>query len=157
MSNIFGTKEVEVAPVEATGLMPADGTFAKLCDTYRDTVEIMDDDPDIQEEYSDQQTEPIEVFTEEGKTKGKFSTFQFDTATLKKLFPTGTIVDGKFTFGKNLGFETALRFKTDSGHMISFPKVKMFAKKSIGLQKKKLGLIDVSFTPMSQPTIEELP
>src|SRR5690625_2544057 len=126
MSTIFGIAgAVEIAPVELDNAMPADAEFTELCVTYRDSVEILDEDPEEAEEYSDQEDDPIASFIEQGKTRGSFDTFDFDPATLKKLFPNGTVSGDDFIFPRsNTGFETALRFSTDSGHTIAFPRVR---------------------------------
>lgn len=153
---IFGTQVVEWAPVEADGTMPADSEFEELCKTYRDTVEIVDGDPDITEEYSDQTDEPIEVFVESGKTDGKFSGYEYDTETLQKLMG-GTVVNGTWTEGNNRGMDMAIRFKTDSGHIIAYPVVKLFAKKNLKLVKKGVALLDVVFKPKSKVSITKLP
>ena len=152
---IFGTKIVEWAPVEADGTMPTDSEFEELCKTYRDSVEIVDADADISEEYSDQVNEPIGVFVTPGKTDGKFSGYEYDTTTLLLLMG-GTVVDGEWTEGDNMGKEIAIRFKTDSGHQIAYPKVKFFAKKNLKLKKKEIALIDCVFTPMSKSKIKKL-
>ena len=157
MNTIFGIAgAVEIAPVEVDNAMPADLSFTELCETYRDSVEILDDDPEEAEEYSDQEDDPIASFIEQGKTKGSFNTFDFSTTTLKKLFPGGTVSGDDFIFPKsNTGFETALRFSTDSGHTIAFPKVKLFAKRNMQLVKKGVALINVSFTALSPAQISK--
>lgn len=152
---VFGTKSVEFAEVTNDGTMPLDADFEELCKTYRDSVEIVDDDPDTAEEYSDQSTEAIAVFYEAGKTEGKFSGYEYDTATLMKLMG-GTTVNSEWVEGDNLGIEMAIRFKTDSGHQIAWPKVKFFAKKNLKLKKKEVALIDCSFKPMSKCHIKKL-
>jgi len=147
---LFGLKsKVQIAPVETNGSLPDEENWVDLCRTYRDTVEIIDADPTVEEEYSDQEDDPIAVFTEAGKTEGKFSTFEFDNNTLADLFPEGTTVNGGFSASNSKGFETAIRFKTDSEHVISYAKVKLTVKKNIRLQKKAVALIDCLFTPMS--------
>lgn len=152
---IFGTKIVEFAPALEDGTMPLDADFKELCKTYRDTVEITDADPETSEEKSDQVDEPIAVFFEAGKTEGKFSGYEYDTATLLKLMG-GTVVNSEWTEGDNKGLEIAIRFKTDSGHQIAYPKVKFFAKKNLKLKKKEVALIDCIFTPMSKTRIKKL-
>lgn len=151
---IFGNKKVEWAPVTADGTMPLEAAFTELCKTYRDSVEILDGDPDIVEEFSDQVDEAIEIFVEAGKTDGKFSGYEFDSATLQKLMG-GTTVDGTWTEGSNRGIDMAIRFKTDSGHIIAYPVVKLFAKKNLKLVKKGVALIDVIFKPKSKVSITE--
>lgn len=157
MSTIFGIAgAVEIAPVQADNAMPADEVFTGLCETYRDSVEILDEDPEEAEEYSDQEDDPIASFVEQGKTRGSFDTFDFSATTLKKLFPGGIVSDDDFIFPKsNTGFETALRFSTDSGHTIAFPKVKLFAKRNMQLVKKGVALINVTFTALSPAQISK--
>lgn len=155
MKTIFGIAgAIEVADVQPDNAMPLDDDFTELCETYRDSVELIDEDPEEAEEYSDQEDDPIASFVEQGKTRGSFDTFDFSAATLKKLFPGGTVSGEDFIFPKsNTGFETALRFPTDSGHMIAFPKVKLFAKRNMQLVKKGVSLINVSFTALSPAQI----
>lgn len=153
---IFGTKTVEMAPVTANGTMPLEAAWKELCKTYRDSVEIVDADPDIAEEFCDQVDEAIEVFIEAGKTDGKFSGYEYDTETLQKLMG-GTVVNGTWTEGNNRGMDMAIRFKTDSGHIIAYPVVKLFAKKNLKLVKKGVALIDVIFKPKSKVSISKLP
>ncbi len=157
MSVVFGIAgPIEIADVVTDNEMPEDGDFETLCKTHRDSVEVVDDDPETAEEYSDQEDDPIASFVEQGKTQGSFQTFDFSPETLKKLFPGGTVVDDDFIFPKsNTGFEKALRFPTDSGHMIAWPKVKIFAKRNMQLVKKGVALIDVSFTALAPAQISK--
>lgn len=152
---VFGTKIVQVAEVKPDGSMPAEADWTELCKTYRDSVEVVDADPEISEEYSDQDIEPIEIFVEPGKTDGKFSTYDYDPAILQKLMG-GTVLDDEWTEGDNRGRDVALRFKTDSGHMIAWPVVKLFGKKNLKLVKKNVALIDVTFKPKSKTRIKKL-
>lgn len=156
MSVIFGTSSVEVAPIKPDGSMPLETAFTELCKTYKNSVEIVDQDPTTTEEYSDQSTEPIAAFVEAGKTEGKFSGYEYAPETLTKLLG-GTVVDNEWMEGDNMGQEVALRFKTDSGHQISYPKVKLFGKKNLKLQKNAIALIDCTFTPLSKARIKKLP
>jgi hypothetical protein len=149
---IFGTKKVEFAEVTPDGTMPLEADWEELCKTYRDSVEIVDNDPDIAEEYCDQMDEAIEIFIEAGKTDGKFSGYEYDPVTLQKLMG-GTVVDNVWTEGSNRGIDMAIRFKTDSGHTIAYPVVKLFAKKNLKLVKKNVALIDVIFKPKSKVSI----
>ena len=152
---IFGTKSVEFAPATEDGTMPLDTAFEHFCNTYRDTVEITDEDPEIAEEFCDQEDEAFEVFTTAGKTNGKFSGYEYDPTTLQKLLG-GTVLDTEWTEGDNKGTYIAIRFKTDSGHQISYPKVKFFGKKNLKLKKKEVALIDCTFKPMSKIRIKKL-
>jgi hypothetical protein len=151
---IFGTKIVEFAEVKPDGSLPLEADWEELCKTYRDSVEVVDDDPDITEEYSDQKTDPIEIFVEPGKTNGKFSAYEYEPEILQTLMG-GTVLDGVWTEGDNMGKDIALRFKTDSGHIIAWPVVKLFAKKNLKLVKKNVSLIDVTFTPKSKVRISK--
>lgn len=152
---IFGTKSVEFAPATEDGTMPLDAAFEHLCKTYRDTVEITDEDPEIVEEFCDQDDEAFEVFTTPGATTGKFSGYEYDPETLQKLMG-GTVLDNEWTEGDNKGIYIALRFNTDSGHRIGYPKVKLFSKKNLKLKKKEVALIDCTFKPMSKIRIKKL-
>lgn len=151
---LFGTKIVEMAEVKTDGTLPLEAEWTELCKTYRDSVEVVDEDADIAEEYCDQVSEPIEIFLEAGKTNGKFSAYEYDPAILTKLMG-GTVLDGVWTEGDNRGKDIALRFKTDSGHIIAWPSVKLFAKKNLKLVKKNIALIDVTFTPKSKVRISK--
>lgn len=152
---IFGTKKVEWAPIEPDGSMPAESKWTELCKTYRDSVEIVDSDADITEEYSDQDDEPVEVFVEPGKTEGKFSTYDYSPATLVKLMG-GTLVDDEWTEGSNRGIDIAIRFITDTNHRIAYPAVKLFAKKNLKLVKKNMALVECVFNPKSKVRIKKL-
>ena len=152
---IFGAKEVLYADVLENYAVPLDADFEELCKTYRDTIEIVDADDDITDEYSDQSDEPIVSLSTPGKTEGKFSAYDYDTATLIKLLG-GTAVDGEWTEGDRKPKTIALRFLTDSGHRITYPAVSFRAKKNIKLLKKNIALIDCTFTVLAKPKIKKL-
>ncbi|BBQ07935.1 hypothetical protein [Elizabethkingia anophelis] len=153
---IFGTKAVEYAEITADGTLPLEAAWKELCKTYRDTVEIVDADPEVADEFSDQLDEPFESFFIAGKTEGKFSGYEYDTETLVRLIG-GTVVDNEWTEGDRKPKKIALRFKTDSGHQIAYPVVSLFAKKNLKLKKKEVALIDCQFTPLSKIRIKKLP
>ena len=152
---IFGTKEVLFAEVEPNYAVPLDADFTELCKTYRDTVEIVDADDDIQDEYSDQSDDPIISLFTPGKTEGKFSGYDYEPETLQKLLG-GTVLDGEWTEGDRKPKIIALRFISDSGHRITYPAVSLRAKKNLKLKKKELALIDCTFTPLAKVRIKKL-
>ncbi|WP_407483789.1 hypothetical protein [Elizabethkingia anophelis] len=156
MSTLYGTQVLEFAPVTADGSMPLEAAWTELCKTYRDSFEILDDDPEEADEYGDQQDEPIESFFIAGKTKGKFSAYEYDPATLKKLMG-GTVVDGEWEEGDKKAQKIALRLKTDSNHQIAYAVVSFFAKKNLKVKKKEVALIDCTFTALSKAKIKKLP
>lgn len=156
MATLYGTQLLEHAPITADGTMPLEAAWKPLCDTYRDSFEILDDDPEEADEYGDQQDEPIESFFIAGKTKGKFSTYDYSPETLKTLMG-GTVVDGEWEEGDKKPQKIAFRITTDSGHRIAYPVVSLFAKKNLKAKKKEVALIDCSFTALSKARIKKLP
>lgn len=152
---IFGTKEVLYADVLENYAVPLDADFEELCKTYRDTVEIVDADGDVTEEYSDQSDDPIVSLFTPGKTEGKFSGYEYDTATLIKLLG-GTALDGEWTEGDKKPKIIALRFLTNSGHRITYPAVSFRAKKNLLLKTKNIALIDCVFTVLAKAKIKKL-
>lgn len=153
---IFGTKEVLIAELKPDGTIPLDADFKELCKTYRDSVEIVDADPEIAEEFSDQTDEPIAVFATAGKTDIKFSSYEYTKEVLHKILG-GTIVDSEWTEGDLTGKEVAFRIFTDSGHRITYPKVKIFGKKNLKMKKKEVALLECVVKPMSKISIKKMP
>lgn len=143
----YGLKSVLVGEPTETGAMPA--VLEALCRTYRNSFEMVEDTPELKEEHSDQDDDPVEVFATKGSKSIRFSTFDHSPETLVKI-KGGEVVDEKWAEPTgNPPIYKALRVVTDTGLEFDFPKVRIMASFNTKLVKDGLALIDITIKPMS--------
>lgn len=138
---------------ESTGIdaMPAEMTDAFR--TYRDSVSFIEEDSDIQSEYSDQSDDSIIDLETAGAKSIKLSTFDWSNETLQML-KGGTVVNGQWVEPKVKPLIIkAFRLPTADGTPFEWPKVQVFAKFNAEFKKKGVMLLEVTIKPQSQVRI----
>ncbi|MCU7571541.1 hypothetical protein N4241_10535 [Riemerella anatipestifer] len=133
--------------------MPATSAMTAF-KTYRDTFEMTEDEGSLTEEFSDQDDNPIVVFQDKPKKNIKVSTYDYTPDFIKKV-KGGTVVNGEWKEGDNTPIYAALEIEADTGHLIKYPKVQIFASFNLKLKKKELALLDVTFRPLSKVSIKQ--
>lgn len=140
---INGLSQILVAEPTANGTLPADADFTKLCDTLRDSVKFNESEPSTETEYSDQDDAPIASFSEKGLMTVSFSTYDWDNDVLVAL-KGGTITNGKWHASTSrTNIVKAFRIVTDSGAIISFPRLKINCFFNAEFKKKNVSLLEV--------------
>lgn len=143
----YGLKKIRSAEPSADGTMPV--LLEELCKTLRDSCDFVEDDPQITEEYSDQEDDPEEVFIVKGAKSIKFSTFDYSNETLVKL-KGGTVVDGQWAEPAVMPvIYQAIELLTNTDLPIQFPKCRVITKFNTKLVKNGLALLEVTLRPVS--------
>lgn len=147
-----GLQKIELGDVQGDGTeMPA--VMTEGFRTYRDSVTLSEDDPDIQEEFADQSDDPFIVLSTKGAKTIKGSTFDYSPETLKKL-KGGTIVDSKWKEPDVMPIiYQAVRLTTKTGATVECPKVQVFAKFNAEFKQKGVSLLEFTLKPLAPLTI----
>lgn len=143
---VYGCKAIRFGEAADTGVMPI--PLTKLFDTYRDSVSFVEEDPDVQDEYSDQADDPFISLTTKGKKSIKGSTFDWTPDILQAL-KGGTVVDGMWQEPVSTPvIYKAIELETDSGHLIQCSKWQVTAKINMEIKKKNVALLEFTFKPL---------
>ncbi|MDM1093422.1 hypothetical protein [Myroides odoratimimus] len=143
----YGLKQLNSGEVTADGTMPT--KLDELCRTHRDSCEFTEDDPQITEEFCDQEDGSIETFEQSGGKQIKFATFDYSPETLVKL-KGGTVVNGQWASPiTKTAIYQAIELITDTGLPFHFPKCRVTAKFNAKFVKNGLSLLEVVLKPMS--------
>jgi|SRR5690554_427311 len=143
----YGLKSVKSAAPETDGSMP--DVLTELCRTYRDSCEFIEEEPQITEEFCDQEDDPIATFSVKGSKQVRFSTFDYSPETLVKL-KGGTIVDDVWAEPATTPeIYQAVEIETNTGLKFQFPKARVIARFNAQLRKNGLSLLEVTLRPVS--------
>jgi hypothetical protein len=150
---MFGTSGIEMGDIAGDGGMG--DTLVDVGDIYKDTAEMVDEDPTITEHYSETKSAPILTIEKAGKTTIKFSIVDLTPANAAK-FIGGT--PGTATIYSTLPLpntapllEKSLKIKTSDGGYIEVPRCKIVGKKNFKFSAANMLMIDVTATVL-QPT-----
>lgn len=144
----YGLKKVSSGAVVEDGTMPP--VLEELCKTLRDSCEFIEEDPQITEEFSDQEDDAEEIFIVKGGKSIKFSSFDYSPEALVKL-KGGTIVDGQWAEPAVMPeIYLAIELLTNTDLPLCFPKCRVFAKFNTKLVKNGLALLEVTLRPLSR-------
>ncbi len=117
--------------------------------TYRDSASFVEDDPDLQDEYSDQSDDPIISIGSKGKKTIKVSTFDYSNETLQFL-KGGTILNGQWVEPKGFPvIHKAVEIVTEDGLPFQFPKAQIITKFNAEYKKKGVALLEVTIVPQT--------
>lgn len=143
---VYGCKAIKFGEPADTGVMPT--VLTKLFDTYRDSVSFVEEDADFQDEFSDQQDDPIISLGTKGVKTLKGSTFDW-TPTVLQTLKGGTVVDGMWTEPAVMPVITkAVELETDSGVIIRCSKWQVSAKLNMEIKKKNVALLEFTLKPL---------
>ncbi len=143
----YGLKQINAADISVDGTMPT--KLEELCRTYKNSCEFTEDDPQITEEFCDQEEDAIDIFTTKGAKQIKFSTFDYSPETLKVL-KGGTVLNGQYAEPTgSVDIYKAIELITDTGIPFHFPKCRVITKYNAKFVKDGLMLLDVTLKPMS--------
>lgn len=143
---VYGCKALKFGEPADTNVMPA--VLTKLFDTYRDSVSFVEDDADVQDEYSDQDDNPFISLSTKGTKTLKASTFDWTPTILKEL-KGGTVVNGMWVEPATAPLITkAIDLETDSGTHFQCSKWQITAKLNAEIKKKNVALLEITAKPL---------
>ncbi len=144
----YGLKTLKFGECTGKHTMPAAAKLAPRFETYRNSCEFTEDDPDIKEEYTDQRDSPVLVIPTKGKKTIKVSTLDYSAATLQFL-KGGTVTDKVWQEPAYFPqIFKAVEITTLTGLKFACPKAQIIAKFSAKFSKEGGKLIEVSIIPM---------
>jgi hypothetical protein len=111
--------------------------------TYQDTAELVRDDPEVTEIFSEENDEPEEVVEVKGAAKLRWSIMDVTPATAVRIL--GGEVSGS-TYESPLAkdpIEKSIEILTKTGLKIQIPRAKIYAKENFQFRKKGGLLIDI--------------
>lgn len=112
--------------------------------TYQDTAELVRDDPEITEIYSEENDEPEEVVEVKGPARLRFSILNIDPTTAVRILGGEVALDGSYEAPvAKEPVEQSCRIITKTGLQIDIPRVKLYAKENFQFRKKGVLLIDI--------------
>lgn len=143
----YGLKSIKVAEPETSGAMPT--VLTELCRTYQDSMEFVEDEATVTEEFCDQDDDPIAVFAVKGGKSVKFSTFDYSPEVLQKV-KGGTVVDDTWAEPVVMPeIHQAVEIETRTGLKFQFPKARVTARFNAQVRKNGVMLLEVMLRPLS--------
>lgn len=141
----IGLTSIEIGDVAVDGGMGT--TMAPLGVTYQDTAELVRDDPEVTEIYSEENDEPEEVLETKGPAKLRWSLMNVTPEEAVKVLGgtvTGTGDTAEYEApAVKAAIEKSIKITTKSNLVISIPRAKIYAKENFQFRKKGVLLIDV--------------
>ena len=145
----YGLKTLKFGECTGKNTMPDASKLAEKFETYRNSCEFTEDDPEIKEEYTDQRDSPVMVIPTKGKKTIKVSTLDYSTKVLQ--FLKGGTVSDKGQWQEPAYFPQifkAVEITTLTGLKFACPKAQIIAKFTAKFTKEGGKLIEVSLIPM---------
>lgn len=114
--------------------------------TYQDTAELIREDPDITEIYSEENDEPEEVLETKGPIRLRWSILNVDPDEVVRVLGgevTGTSPKVYNSPVSKDPIELSVEIETRTGLKIQIPRAKINAKENFQFRKKGVLLIDI--------------
>lgn len=147
----IGLEYIKIGAIEGDGSMST--SLAALGVTYQDTAELVQDDPDTTEIYSEENTDPEEEMVEVGAKKMNWSIMNYDPDEMVKVLggtATGTEPNKTWNAPTTaVAIEKSIEFKTTNGMITQIPRAKITAKLNWQMRKKGVALIDIAATVLT--------
>lgn len=149
----IGLSSIKLGDIAVDGGM---GTSLSILGvTYQDTAELVRDDPEITEIFSEENDEPEEVLETKGPARVRWSIMNVTPADAARVLG-GEVVGGiyKSPMAKE-AIEQSVEIVTKTGLKIEIPRAKIYAKENFQFRKKGVLLIDVEariLTPSKENT-----
>lgn len=140
----IGLESLKLGAIAGDGGMGT--TLTALGVTYQDTAELVREDPDITEIYSEENDEPEEVLETKGPLMLRFSIMNVAPEEAVRVLGgevTGTspkVYNGAVSKDP---IELSIEIKTKTGLKIEIPRAKITAKENFQFRKKGVLLIDI--------------
>lgn len=137
----IGLTSIKIGDIEADGGMGT--SLAILGVTYQDTAELIRDDADVTEIYSEENDEPEEVLETKGPARVRWSILNVDPEEVAKVLGgtgNGSIYESPVAKDP---IEKSVEIITKTGLKIEIPRAKIYAKENFQFRKKGVLLIDI--------------
>lgn len=140
----IGLTSIKLGDIAVDGGMGTSLTVLGV--TYQDTAELVQDDPEITEIFSEENDEPEEVLESKGPARLRWSIMNFDPDQVVRVL--GGEVTGTTPKIWNAPLakdpvELSIEVITKTGLKIEIPRAKINAKINWQFRKKGVGLIDI--------------
>lgn len=144
----LGLAKIEISDIAADGGLGT--SFAALGKTYKDTAELVGDDPEVFEHYSEESDDPEESITTKGKIRVRWSIMDATPATLVKVLggtvtgtPPADVWEAPATAAN---IEKSIKITPKSGKVINIVRAEIVAKPNYKLAKNGIFLVDIVAT-----------
>lgn len=153
----LGLESIEIGDVAGDGGMGT--TLAELGVTYRDTAELVQEDAESTEHFSEEFDEPVETIDTKGPTTVKWSIIDCTPATLAEVLGgevTGSGATAKWEAPSTAeNIEKSIKITPKVGMPISIPRAKINAKINYKLARTGILLVEITakvLTPKKENT-----
>ena len=140
----IGLTSIKIGDPEADGGMGT--TLAILGVTYQDTAELVRDDPEITEIFSEENDEPEEVLETKGPARVRWSIMSVNPEDVVKVLGGTASGTGPWVYESPTAkdpIEKSVEIITKTGLKIEIPRAKINAKENFQFRKKGVLLIDI--------------
>lgn len=159
----FGLQSIKIGDMQPDGTLD---NLESLGVTYQDTAELVRDEPEVAEEYSEENDEPEEIFLIKGPGRINFSILNIDPAVAVKVMG-GTAVGNPATWKEPTDtpvIEKGIQIVTKTGLTITCPRCRISARPNWQFRKRGVmvtpvvarimnpgieGVAPISYTPGS--------
>lgn len=142
---------IQIAELAAGGAAPAEGSFAALGKTYKDTATLETEEGDTISCDCEELNDPEDEIYLPGKTTLKYSTSDLDPEICHKVFG-GTLSEDKSSWDAPTDIaakEVAVRFTTKTGLKVTIGRAKMFTRINWAIKKDGYGLLEHTLTVLT--------
>jgi len=147
----IGLEYIKVGEIAGDGDMGT--SLAALGVTYQDTAELIQDDPDITEIYSEENVDPEETLEVDGVKRMNWSIMNYDPDEMVKILggtASGTAPNKTWESPTTKEpIELSVEYKSKRGDIVQIPRMKINAKINWQMRKKGVALIDIKGTVMT--------
>lgn len=147
MANVtaLGLSKIEVAAIDdETGL--ASGSYAALGKTYENTCRLVEEDPQENDFYCEEEDDPQESISRAGKTTLEFSIMNANAAAMVNIFG-GTVSEGVWSAPSSMvEVEKNVKITPRVGGVLEIRRCKLRAKINAEFSKQGLFLCEVRGT-----------
>jgi hypothetical protein len=144
----IGLTYIKVGEIAQDGGMGT--SLSALGVTYQDTAELVQDDPEITNIYSEENDEPEEVIETQGPKKLKWSIMNYDPDQLIRVLggtSTGNSPNKVWSAPiSKTPIELSIEILTKKGVLLQIPRAKITAKINFQFRKKGVALVDIEAT-----------
>jgi len=154
----IGLASIKLGAIAVDGGMST--ALAALGVTYQDTAEMVREDPEITEIYSEENDDPEEVLETRGPAIVRWSIMNVDPDEVVRVLGgevTGTTDKVYHSPVSKDPIELSLEIITKSGLKIEIPRAKINAKENFQFRKKGVLLIDIEARVLTPTKIDTAP
>ena len=158
----IGIKTLKMGAIAVDGGMGT--SLALIAKTYRDSAELIQEDPEITDIECEEDDDPVESLEKLGVRTLKFSIMDYDPATLVKVL--GGTVTGAGTTGDPYvwnapttppNIEQSIEIESKTGVKFEIVRGKVMAKLNARLVKNGVALVDVTAKILTPTKAETAP